>query len=111
MKSTLKFFYNGIKVNGGALQKCSYSISTLISYPAGTITIYGKNYERFSKEIREAFTVENDTDSMTDYFDNDFIRVMPDHPLYSQIVDAHGQQAVRRQRNYNRYLERQGVAA
>ena len=85
----LKFFYNGIKENGGKLQKCSYSISQLLNYPEGTYTIYARDYARFSKEVQQAFDVENNTDSMTDYFETDTIRVKPDHPLYEQVKAAH----------------------
>jgi len=36
----------------------------------------------FSKEMAKAFTVENNSDSLTDYFENDCIRLTPGHPLY-----------------------------
>ncbi len=42
----------------------------------------------FPKEIREAFTVENNSDSMTDYFENDSIRLLPGHPLYASAKSA-----------------------
>jgi hypothetical protein len=105
----LKFFYNGIKDNGGELQKCSYSESQLISYPAGTITIYAKHYARFSAGIKAAFTVENNTDGMTDYFENDKIRVVPTHPLYAEVLAAAKKDASRRAAKFDRYLERQAA--
>lgn len=92
----LKFFYNGIKDNGGKLQKAFYADGVLRSHPAGTITIYARNYRRFSDGVREAFTVENNSDSMTDYFESDTIRVRPDHPLYSEVKAALEKQAERR---------------
>ena len=85
---TFKFLWNGIKVNGGQLQKAWYSYSNLINYPEQTITIYAKNYRRFSAEISEVFDVQNNSDSMTDYFECDKIRVTPDHPLYAQVLEA-----------------------
>ena len=42
----------------------------------------------FSREFREAFKVENDSDGMTDYFESDRIRVLPTHPLYEQVKKA-----------------------
>ena len=54
----------------------------------GTITVYAKDYRRFSQEVREAFTVENDTDTQTDYFANDRFRVQPGHRLYDAVRDA-----------------------
>lgn len=84
----LRFFYNGIKGSDKKLQKCSYSISATRDYPAGTITIYKDGYMRFSDEVREEFKVENNSDSMIDYFETDKIRVLPTHPLYNQVKQA-----------------------
>jgi hypothetical protein len=84
----LKFYYNGIKDDGGKLQKCSYTSGKLLHNPEGTITIYGKHYEDFSAGVTSAFKVENGTDFQTDYFENDRIRVLPDHPLYAQVKAA-----------------------
>lgn len=85
---TLKFYWNGIKENGGTLQGASYSDGQLVNHPVGTITIYGKRYRGFSASVHAAFKVENDTDMQTDYFENDRIRVEPSHPLYAQVVVA-----------------------
>jgi hypothetical protein len=84
-KMAVKFMWNGIKVDG-ELHKCWYSISTLVGFPAGTITIYGKNYRDLP--LIEGLTVENDSDSMTDYFENDRIRVTPDNPFYPEVKAA-----------------------
>ena len=84
----LKFFYNGIKGSDGKLQKCWYSDGKLIGFPEGTLTIYAKEYCRFTAEVRDSFKVENDSDTMTDYFESDRIRVTPDHPLYRQVSFA-----------------------
>lgn len=86
----LKFYYNGIKANGGKLQKASYYESDYAGqdYPAGTITIYAREYRRFSEEVAEAFAIQNDTDLMTDYFDNDKIRVVPFNRYYAHVKAA-----------------------
>lgn len=86
----LKFYYNGIKANGGKLQKATYYETDYAgqNYPAGTITIYARDYRRFSKEVAEVFAVQNDTDWMTDYFDSDRIRVVPFNPYYAQVKAA-----------------------
>ena len=91
----LKFFYNGIKGSDGKLQKCDYSGARINGFVVsghvgaeGTIIIYGCNYRRFSDEVREQLEVFNNSDSMTDYFENDCIRVKPDHPLYAQVAEA-----------------------
>lgn len=83
------FYWNGIKdAKGAKLQPCSYSDGELRSYPAGTISIYARDYSRFSDKVSECFAVQNDTDTMTDYFDSDRIRVIPSHPLYAQVKAA-----------------------
>ena len=79
----LKFYYNGIKVDGGKLQKASYGGGPWVNKPADTITIYARGYNEFSKEVYAAFTVENMTDMRQDYFEKDKIRVHSNHPLYS----------------------------
>ena len=84
----IQFFWNGIKVNGGKLQRCYYSDGALVNSPAGTITLYAKDYSGFSAEVAETFTVKNDSDSQTDYFEKDRARVEPSHPLYGQVWKA-----------------------
>lgn len=84
----LKFFYNGIKDNGGKLQTVYYSLGNLTNYPADTITIYNREYSRFSNGIHAAFTVENDSEMQTDYFEKDRIRVLSSHPLYPRVLAA-----------------------
>lgn len=69
-----------------------YSDGEMRNHPAGTLTIYARsgsyNYGRFSQEVREHFTVKNDSDMMTDYFEDDRIRVEPTHPLYAEVLAA-----------------------
>ena len=84
--ANLKFFWNGIKGSDGKLQKAHLSEGELINYPKGTVTIYSKG--SFSAEVHAAFQVENNTDIGTDYFENDRIRVVPSHPLYSAVKAA-----------------------
>lgn len=88
MTTTLKFYYNGIKGSDGKLQKCSYSIGGLLHNPAATIRIYACEYDRFSDEIRQQFTVQKDSDGQSDYFETDRISVLPDHPLYNNVLAA-----------------------
>lgn len=85
---TLRFFWNGIKGSDKKLQLAWYSGGELLNHPAGTITIYARDYVGFSKEVHAQFTVENNTDSMTDYFEKDRIRVTPTHALYAQVQGA-----------------------
>lgn len=84
---TIKFFYNGFKVNGGKLQKCFYMEGPWINYPNDMITICGREYDNF-KDLEDVFTIENNTDITTDYFEPNKIRVVPSHPLYAQVKKA-----------------------
>jgi hypothetical protein len=87
----IRFFWNGIKVGKGKLQKCGWSFCENYGYrgdKGAVITGYAKHYVSFSTEIRAAFTVENGTDAMTDYFENDHIVVPVGHPLFGKIAQA-----------------------
>lgn len=86
--TNLKFYWNGIKENGGKLQKADICAGDYFNFPKGTITIYARDYERFSQGVRDVFRVENDSDMMTDYFEEDKIRVTPNHPLYADVKAA-----------------------
>ena len=46
------------------------------------VTIYAKDYNGGLRSIFE--TVENNSDSMTDYFETDKVVLFEDHPLYEQ---------------------------
>lgn len=97
------FYWNGIKdAKGAKLQRVFYSTGALRSYPAGTITIYGRDYEGFSAKVCECFAVQNDSDTMTDYFEKDRIRVTPSHPLYAAVLAAHDAAAQRNSKRYGR---------
>lgn len=55
------------------------------------------------------FTVENDSDPMTDYFENDSIRVAPTHPLYAAVNAAWEAQEAKAIRRHEKYKERQAA--
>ena len=81
MKTTsIKFFYNGIKLNGeNKLLKCFYSIDNSTAESGPCVTIYARGYDDLPRDL---FPVENDTDLYTDYFDSDRATLTPAHPLY-----------------------------
>ena len=84
----LRFYWNGIKENGGKLQLCYYWPDKPESTAHGEITIYARHYQHFSAGIWAAFAVRNDTDLLTDYIQADRFRVTPGHPHYAAIVAA-----------------------
>lgn len=78
--NSIKFYYNGLRLNGSrALVKCSYSIDNSRRTASPCVTICA---DRGGSLPRDLFPVENDTDIMTDYFDNDHTTITADHPLY-----------------------------
>lgn len=110
----MKVLWNGIK-SEGKLYRCFFSDGQLINHPAGTLTIYAKDYGNMSKEISAAFKVENNSDSMTDYFETSHIRVNPDHPLYAEVRKALDAQKAHRDSVYRkreqRYEQRRAAIA
>jgi hypothetical protein len=97
-----KFMYNGIKVDN-TLYRAWYSQSKLTNAPEGTITIYNREYWPRFPTI-DGFTVQNDTELMTDYFDKDRIRVYPDNPHYPAVLAAWEKQEAH---NAKRYAKKQ----
>lgn len=77
------FYYNGIRDHKGAkLQRAHY-----VKTSDGAITVYSRGGD-FSQLVRKCFSVQNDTDISTDYFQNDRIQVETVHPLYAQVKAA-----------------------
>lgn len=81
----MKFYYNGIKSTPSApMVKCHYYWNNT----QNRFTVYARDYKRFPKEVHDAFAVENNTDIMTDYFENDRFDVTREHPLFPQVAAA-----------------------
>ena len=94
----IKFYYNGIKVNGGKLIKCSY-----FKHDDG-INIIADGY---GYQIpHDIFTVENGTDIMTDYFENDSCTIAKDHPLYKYVEYAEAKAEAHDAKRYIAWLEK-----
>ncbi len=69
----IRFYWNGIKVDGGRLIPCYF-------WPdENSVTISAKDYKSLP---RQYFTVENNSDPYSDYFDSDRAALTPEHPLY-----------------------------
>jgi len=97
---TIKFFWNGIKIDG-KLYRCHYSDGKLINYPEGTLTIYRKDYG-IMPDV-PGLNVQNDSDLMTDYFERDRIRIKPDNKFYNEVKNAlalHDEHYVKRHEKY-----------
>lgn len=81
MTKEIRFYYNGIKVNGGKLVRCFY----FTDRETGTIIISARDYDHLPRDL---FPVHNDTDLYTDYFDSDNATIGPAHPLHKYAAFA-----------------------
>ena len=97
----IRFMWNGIKVDG-KLHRAWYSTGKLINSPEGTITIYGKEYSGIPQI--EGLQIQNNSDSMTDYFEKDRIRVEPSNPHYKAVTEAVKKQDKHQNKIYGRYV-------
>lgn len=93
MTESIKFFYNGIKVNGGKLIRCFYFTDS----KSDTVTISARDYADLPRDM---FKVKNDTDLYTDYFDSDSATLTPAHPLYKYARAAALKSAMRGEPEY-----------
>ena len=104
MTTSIKFFYNGIKINGeNKLIRCFYSLDNSTRESGPCVTIYAKGYG--GQLPGDLFAVENDTDLMTDYFDTDSATLTPAHPLYPYARAAALKSAMRGEPDYIAKLE------
>ena len=77
----IKLYYNGMKIDGGTLIRCGYSLDNRAD-GAECVTIYARDYKDLPRDL---FDVVNESDSYTDYFEEDRATVRPDHPLYKYV--------------------------
>lgn len=88
---SIRFFWNGIKVNGGKLIRCFYFTDS------ESVTISARDYADLPRDM---FKVKNETDLYTDYFDSDRAAVTPEHPLYKYARAAALKSAMRGEPEY-----------
>ena len=74
----IRIYWNGIKVDGGKLIRCGYSIDNNAENTP-SVSIYARDYDHLPRDL---FEVRNESDSYTDYFENDSTYLTPEHPLY-----------------------------
>ena len=78
----IKVLKHGLRSNGKYI-RASYSIGALKHHPAGTITIYAKSVlDKLPSELNP----QNDTEIISDYIEEDRARILPDHPLYNDLL-------------------------
>ena len=85
---SIRFFWNGIKVNGGKLIRCYYFTDSR----SDSVTIGARDYDHLPRDL---FTVKNETDLYSVYFDSDSATLTPAHPLYKYARAAALKSAMR----------------
>lgn len=81
--NSIKFFWNGIKVNGDKLIRCFYLLDN--NDNPHSVIISARDYDNLPGDV---FSVRNDSDIYTDYFDSDSATIDAGHPLYIPALVA-----------------------
>lgn len=95
-QNRVRILYNGMKVDG-TLYRCHYSIN------GDSVTVYGRDYNHLPRDF---FPVHNDSDCMTDYFENDSAYITASHPFYPYFVYAAHKANAISDKNYIRTMEK-----
>lgn len=75
----IRIYWNGIKIDGGKLIRCYYSLNNDCTIKGDCVSISARDYSNLPRDL---LPVHNETDIYTDYFDSDRATLTPDHPLY-----------------------------
>jgi len=81
---TVKLLKKGIKLDGKYYPAHYSSAKNNIN---GNATIYIKGYEPLPSEAHKVFTVQNDSDMMTDYFEHDRLRIPPTSQYFAKVEE------------------------
>lgn len=96
----VRIYWNGIKIDGGRLIRCGYSIDNNVNHEE-SVSIYARDYDHLPRDL---FEVRNESDSYTDYFENDSAYLTLEHPLYKYFRFAAMKAKVRDDSKYCEYL-------
>jgi hypothetical protein len=78
---TVKFLKKGLRDASGEYHPVYYSLGQLVSTGKNAVTIYAKGY----KALPAVLMAENNTDTMTDYFEKDRVRFNEGTPEFEQL--------------------------
>lgn len=82
MQTTIKLMKHYV-TDGTIKARVFYSRTTLTD-GSKCVTIYAKDYTReLGRIFKDCPNYKNDTDTMTDYFDQGCVRIFPADPLFS----------------------------
>lgn len=93
----IRIYWNGIKIDGGKLIRCFYSLDNDCTVKGECVSISARDYADLPRDL---LPVTNDTDIYTDYFDSDRATLTPDHPLYKYFRFAALKDRARDSRRY-----------
>lgn len=99
---TIKFYYNGIKVDNGKLIRCHYSLDNNPDN-APMVTIVCKE---FCDSLPTALNPINNTDITTDYVEPDCARITPENPYYSEARKAAIKETIRNAKRSVEFYEK-----
>ena len=100
MKNEIKIFWNGVKLNG-ELQKFYFSMNgENVSF------IDNERYGRATMPKECGLVIVNNSDSMTDYFEEDHGTITPEHPLYRYFKNAAQAYTLHRAKANVKWLEK-----
>ena len=81
---TIKLLKKGIKING---EYFSASYSSGKNNLKDNATIYITGHKSLPDAAYKELNIQNDSDSMSDYFEKDRIRIPAEHPLRAKIEE------------------------
>ena len=81
----IKILQNGIKHDNG-YTPCFYRMGNNTRHSEKCIAIYARDYEHLPAELG---TIQNDTDTQTDYFDSDKVYLEPGDKYYDEVLAAY----------------------
>ncbi len=96
MKTTVKLLTNGIKNNGDYI-RCFYTEKN------GSILITARDYKNLPKELGN---IKNDSDMITDYFENDRVLITPTNKYYKAAKEAYEKARINDAKKHIKYLEK-----
>ena len=82
----IKLLQNGVKDEKGNYTRVFYSMGNTRDHSSRCITIYARNYKDLPAELGK---IENDSDIMTDYFENDSVVLEPGDKYYVAALAAY----------------------
>jgi hypothetical protein len=85
--STIKFQKHYV-TNGTVKARVHYSAFRMTTTGQDCVTLYAKDYADGRKlaEVFDGQGYENNTDTMTDYFEKGRVRILKGHPLYEAAL-------------------------